>query len=226
MSQFNLVLCEIHLPAIHGKTRNSCPDIERHFLLIDKFHPTGRLLAEYYEYVEEDTDIDSFASDSEDEEEEDAVQELVGDQAPVGDQEPVEDQEPDDTDLNQIQHLYASNYQMSAYFHHPTIRNYYNIIHREDYIKPEIGLCILLPTSESIVIIKTVWIKIIQRKWKKVFVERKRIIREMSTPTAIYMRSIGARQHAMPGLKGMLSGLKCKDKCNNTVDKNLVFQSY
>ena len=36
-------------------------------------------------------------------------------------------------------------------------------------LQPEIAECIILSGEETIAILKTFWIKIIQRKWKKVF---------------------------------------------------------
>jgi hypothetical protein len=56
---------------------------------------------------------------------------------------------------------------------HDNIRNYRNIIRRSNYIKPEIAECIYLSGDECVAIIKTFWIKIIQRTWKKIFKERK-----------------------------------------------------
>jgi len=173
MMKYNLVLCEIHLPAIHGKTKSSCPYIETHFLLISKFDgPSGMLLDEYNEIVEpetdteSDSDAESFASNLEDMEEDEL------------------------TAIYQTQQLYLGEYNIMNNIRHPTIRNYNNIIHRENYIKPEIGHCIELPTGETIVIIKTMWLKIIQRKWKKVVSERKRILTERSHPNALYTRMI------------------------------------
>lgn len=52
---------------------------------------------------------------------------------------------------------------------HCTIRNYNNIIKQENYIKLDIVEKIILETGEIIAIIKTFWIKIIQRKWKKYY---------------------------------------------------------
>jgi recombinational DNA repair ATPase RecF len=53
--------------------------------------------------------------------------------------------------------------------YHPIIRNYNNIIKRENYIKLDIIEKVLLESGEIIAIIKTFWIKIIQRKWKKYY---------------------------------------------------------
>lgn len=55
--------------------------------------------------------------------------------------------------------------------HHPTIRNYNNIIKSENYIKLNIIEKIELDSGEIIAIIKTFWIKIFQRKWKKYYSE-------------------------------------------------------
>ena len=60
-SRFNLVLCEIHYTPIHGKTCNSFPTIEGHYILIYKFDGlTGIILddelEEYYTDEEDDED--------------------------------------------------------------------------------------------------------------------------------------------------------------------------
>ena len=202
--KFNLVLCELHLPSLHGKTNNSCPIIESHFLLIDKFDGlTGVLLDEYngYNGYATDSDHESFASDSEEER----------------DIDPADDDASDDNNpnyinsLKAIQQLYSIEYENMRSISHPIIRNYSNIIRRANYIKPEIGLCIELHTHEQIVIIKTIWIKIIQRKWKKVFAERKRLLSERCSPVALYNRMMTGKWPAhclvLPGLNGMLSDL-------------------
>ena len=68
-SIFNLVLCELHYTPIHGKTRSSCPTIEGHYLLIDRFDGlTGIMLDDLEEYNEYDTDLEN-SSDSEDDDE-------------------------------------------------------------------------------------------------------------------------------------------------------------
>jgi hypothetical protein len=95
---------------------------------------------------------------------------------------------------------------------HPTIRNYHNIISRPNYIKPEIGEYIILPTQEAIAILKTVWLRIIQRKWKKVFAERQNIIKQRCYLPYLREREIYGKWpnlcNYLPGLKGMLKDLK------------------
>jgi len=94
---------------------------------------------------------------------------------------------------------------------HNIYKNYRNIISNENYIKPEIAQCIYLPTNECISIIKTVWIKIIQRKWKNVLAERKEIIKKRCNPFSIKYREMYGKWPKecfyYPKLKGMLSNI-------------------
>lgn len=59
---------------------------------------------------------------------------------------------------------------------HPIIRNYNAIIKRNDYIKLDIIEKVILETGEIIAIIKTFWLRIFQRKWKKYYSELERKI--------------------------------------------------
>jgi hypothetical protein len=97
---------------------------------------------------------------------------------------------------------------------HPIIRNYSNIVSKENYLKPEIAQCIILPTQETIAILKTFWIRIIQRKWKKVFKLRQDNIKKYGKLTNLYSREINISvtpiYNNIQSLKGMLSELKTK----------------
>jgi hypothetical protein len=55
---------------------------------------------------------------------------------------------------------------------HAFIRNYANMIKSSNYIKPEIIRVVILETGESVAIIKTVWIRIFQRRWRSRFAKR------------------------------------------------------
>ena len=57
--------------------------------------------------------------------------------------------------------------------------------------------CIRLPTGETVCVIKTFWLRIIQRTWKKVFKERQRVLKN------IYLRQRKGKVF-MPSLTGML----------------------
>ena len=81
-------------------------------------------------------------------------------------------------------------YNFIAIAPHIIIRNYKNIVAKSDYIKPEIAECIVLDTQHHVVIIKTMWIKIIQRKWKKIYAERMEIIRRRAQINSLYMREV------------------------------------
>ena len=146
MNKYDYILCQIHYPYLHGKTEDSDPYIENHYILIGKFnYKTG-----YYEEFE-------FESENNYE---------------------YDDSLPTINEIIKRYKLYYKNIIKNNHFiTHPTIRNFYNIILKyNNYIKPEIGQCIVLNTGETICILKTFWIRIIQRVWKKVFGNRKMII--------------------------------------------------
>ena len=115
------------------------------------------------------------------------------------------------THISSVQRLYLNEYAtiLARQFPHKTIRNYSNIIRKSDYIKPEIGECIELITGEQIVIIKTIWIKIIQRKWKKVFAKRQLIIKYRTSSSSLSFRQLTGKWPEfclhMPSLNGLLS---------------------
>jgi hypothetical protein len=87
-------------------------------------------------------------------------------------------------------------------------RNYLNIITRENYIRPEIAECIYLSGNECVAIIKTFWIRLIQRTWKKVYKAKMETIRKMRSVSYLKNREINTKSMlSMPSLKGMLSYL-------------------
>lgn len=178
-----LMLCELQFPPIHG------PGSGTHYLVYDRFHgPTGISF--------QDLDNTNF------------------------DYETDEDYDSDDEIDDGIMTIYKSMMFLKEHYRrnnnnypdHPCIRNYRNIIIRENYIKPEIGQYIILPTLEAIAILKTVWLRIIQRTWKNVFKKRQNIIKHRSNPNALYWREITGKWEPniknLPGLKGMLYKLK------------------
>ena len=91
---------------------------------------------------------------------------------------------------------------------HAIYRNYTNIIARPDYFKPEIAECVYLESQHCVAVLKTIWIKLIQRKWKKVYAERKRVLGERCSLRAIRCREVRGNWPTtcryLPGLKGML----------------------
>jgi hypothetical protein len=77
---------------------------------------------------------------------------------------------------------------------HPRIRNYKNIASKIDYIRPEIAECIYLSGDECVAVLKTFWLRLVQRTWKRVFQERCRMIE-----TGINTDSI-----VLPSIRGMI----------------------
>lgn len=91
---------------------------------------------------------------------------------------------------------------------HSIFRNYTNIVLRPDNIKPEIAECFYLSDGECVAILKTFWIKIIQRKWKNILAKRREIIKLRCQIKSILYREINGKWPRncleYPGLKGMM----------------------
>jgi len=190
-----LMLCELHNPAIHGKTESSDSQIETHYLVYDIFDPITKQSCSYLDDEESDNNTDE-ERDSDDGFEE----------------HPQFDKLNDIITFLRDQYLSLSNnFVGNLIFAHPTIRNYKNIISKPNYIKPEIGQYILLPTQEAVAILKTFWLRIIQRKWKKVFTQRQQVIRNRLCISALYFRETTGQWPKecvwLPELRGMLSDI-------------------
>ena len=172
-SKYNLMLCELYNPVIHGIDEDSDPNIESHYLVFERYRPFSE---GYFENLDND--------EPEDEEEEDDI---------------LTDMQHD---IQFLKEIYSVSIQ-----HRSPIRNYSYIVSRPNYIQHEIGEFIILPTQEAIAILKTFWFRIIQKKWKKIFQERKRIISRRHNPTSLYFRQIYGKWSSncdyLPGLKGM-----------------------
>ena len=184
-SRFNLVLCEILNTHLHGNDGN----IDGHYLIINKFDAsTGSAI---YSGSEDD--------DSESDEDDDDYSVYSDDS---------------DSSLSLFTNIHNDYYhqQVPNTVKHSTIRNYQNIIARPDYIRPEIAECIVLPSQHTVAIIKTIWIKLIQRKWKKVYAERNKIIKTRMQYSSLKTREITGRWpqscNYLPTLYGLLHDLK------------------
>jgi len=95
---------------------------------------------------------------------------------------------------------------------HRIYKNYASIISKTNYIKPELAECVYLETHECVAVLKTVWIKLIQRKWRNIVHARREVMRKRSRPDAQHFKEINGcwpnNCLNYPGLKGMLSSLK------------------
>ena len=98
---------------------------------------------------------------------------------------------------------------------HDIFRNYRHIITRENYIKPEIIEGIYLNTGHFIAILKTFWLRLIQRKWKNIMKERENIFKKRCNQNSLRHREFTGKWPEdclrIPQLKGMLSNLKFND---------------
>jgi hypothetical protein len=78
-------------------------------------------------------------------------------------------------------------------------------------MNPQIAQCILLESGERVCIIKTIWLKIIQRKWKKIYKERRKIISKRNEPSMLLLREITGKWtkecRNLPSLNGMLKNI-------------------
>jgi hypothetical protein len=91
----------------------------------------------------------------------------------------------DTTDINAINNQFQNNMNMKRIPKHPWIRNYKNIVAKADYIRHEIAECIYLSGNENVAILKTFWVRIVQRAWKRLFRERSDIRRKRGTIYAL-----------------------------------------
>jgi hypothetical protein len=175
-----LMLCELHYPGRHGKTNTSDPHIETHYLVYDRFDPITGISFTCLNN-EDDYDTDEEMLNSDNDSDDDKLNKLV--------------RITDEMTFLKRHYENQANFNPAYFGKHPTIRNYHNIISNPNYIKPEIGQYIILPTQEAVAILKTFWLRIIQRKWKKVFQERKE------------KRRLNCDERCLPSLRGMLNAL-------------------
>lgn len=185
-----LVLCEIYNRAIHGFSAEfSDPAIDGQYLVIESFKPQGLY----------DLDSDSYSDFSDDEDE------INYDDRPFS--------------IHSVATFYQAKYIMFSKkygnkIRHPFIRNYAKIISREFYIQPEIAQCFYLSGEEYVAILKTFWLRLVQRRWKTVFALRKQVISKRKNPTAIFYRERTGKWPVdcaqFPSLRGMLSELTKK----------------
>ncbi len=114
--------------------------------------------------------------------------------------------------INEMTHNINNEYAYLGNQSHDIFRNYKQIITRENYIKPEITECIHLNTGHYVAILKTIWLRLIQRKWKNIIKERKNIIKKRCNLNSLRHREVTGKWPEdclrFPQLRGMLSQLK------------------
>lgn len=163
-------------------------------------------------YSENDTDNESYDSLNETDDEDDENEFIY---------------EPEEPCLNKFTIVLCEKYNKSIHGPAPRIMNTHyltyvrfkqlnmNIIEafksESNTLNLEIAECIYLPSDHCISIIKTFWLKIIQKTWKNIFKERKKCIARRCNPNTLKYREIHGKWpyscNNFPQLKGMLSSL-------------------
>ena len=69
---------------------------------------------------------------------------------------------------------------------HPNIRNYQKVATK--YMRLEIIQADVLAGGEEVAYLKTFWLRLVQRRWKKIYQARKEILKKRSEPWALQER--------------------------------------
>ena len=91
------------------------------------------------------------------------------------------------------------------------IKNYISIATQTSQYYPQIVEKVRLPGEEDVAIIKTMWLRLVQRAWKRVFNQRKHIMRKRMSNKELRLRECNGTWSSsaitLPGLQGMLQGV-------------------
>lgn len=177
-NKFELTLCELFHPKIHGMDDDSDPHILKHFIVITSYSNIHLELTDSEEG--DSTDEDTYC-----ENEESTLIRLLNIIT---------------MDIGYYNRNNNRNHRNIPKTH-PIIRNYLHIRKRRLHI--DITENIILSGGEKVCIIKTIWIRIIQRKWKRVYREYRSYL------WGRYLRVLrgGARLEPRVLLRGLLCDL-------------------
>jgi hypothetical protein len=162
--KYNLIIPEIYNKYIHGKTKDSDPNIDGQFMVLQTFNYNNsneNKIVELFNYIES---MSKF-----------------------------------------YKKYYLRNFRGLK---HELIKNYKNIIINKSFLNVEIGQIYYLKGDECVCIIKTFWLKLIQRAWKKIYKQRMTIQKKRHMPSSLLYRQITAKWpddcKYMPSIRGML----------------------
>jgi len=190
--RFELGLCEIYDPSRHGKFSDECYS---HYITI------------YTHKHKHSNEYSTYTSGSDDE-------------SHTYDENAAYDDNDEYWEMNEIASLHRRIYRAMplSKIAHPFIRNYQKIFKRQNYIQPEIVEKYFINIEFTVgqfypvelAIKKTFWIRIIQRAWKSVYAERRRIIQMIeNNPSLLFKRQTHVNFNTrMPSLYGMLKGVR------------------
>lgn len=162
--KYNLIIPELYNKYIHGKTKDSDPNINGQFMVLQTFNYNNsneNKVVELFNY------IDSMSKF--------------------------------------YKKYYLRNFRGLK---HELIKNYKNIIINKSFLNVEIGQVYYLKGDECVCIIKTFWLKLVQRAWKKIYKQRMLIQKKRRMPNSLLYRQITAKWpdncNYMPSIRGML----------------------
>lgn len=193
-NKYTLTLCEIHNEYIHGYIPQVSSDsIKGHwicqYVLDNKYDNIS---------VDDDDDTDDDDNESDDNDSDDQRNNTKTEQWILS----IFDKHTKYNKDEYINQMYNLNN-----LKHEFIQNYKNIVLQANYIKPQIALIIKLPGDEVVAILKTFWIKCVQRCWKRLYKKRQEIIKIRKHPNSImYRMKTGYWEHNCfnyPEVKGM-----------------------
>jgi len=203
ISKFNLVLVELYNENIHGIN-----NINSHYLLIDSFYPYNYYSKNDINYIYSINNENKYNENEYNENDYIIINNIIYNFNNSENENMIDLFNINDT-IESFNLYYRNLIRQTC--KHKFIRNYYNIINNHNYIIPQIGLIIELPTNERIVIIKTFWIKIIQRTWKNIYRKKIIIINKRKHIHNINYRILNGNWpkdlNNIPSLKGMLYNL-------------------
>ena len=165
--KYNLVVCELFNKDIHGYSKESYDNVKGHYLCMHVSRNKSIFDARHDD--DSDSSIDSEYNSN------------------------YESDEEDECHIHDITDLYSAfyiNYSRRSTKEHDFIRNYKQIISNKNYIQPNIAEVIYLPSGECVAIIKTTWIRTVQRAWKRLLQQRKSIIMQRMRLNSLHYKSI------------------------------------
>ena len=175
-----LMLCELFHPNLHGFDEKSDPNIFGHYMVA--YIKDNEMSDNESDYNDDDSD---YSTDEDDE--------MVLDKVII------------QTYQNKYKTLIENSLKFNINLEHKIVRNYVNIVTKNNYITPHIGERIYLTGDECVAIIKTVWLKIVQRCWRRVYKKRMQIIYNIKKdPHYLLRREYNSKWNIrIPSIHGM-----------------------
>ena len=187
MTKYKLGICELFNPEFHGFDNDSDPEVLYHYLIIDMFD---------FDDCDDFEDYDEHQQYEREGSRSGSILKLF---------------RLSNSIINLHKKKYKRYIKNKENTPHPIIKNYNNIISKKDYIKLDIIEKKELNGEEHVAIIKTFWLKLVQRKWKKIFNERKIKINLRKNINNLNFRHINGfwpqSCNILPEYRGMLSNI-------------------